>query len=104
MGLFKCPSCPSRHTRVKESREAVPFVRYRICDKCGYRFKTVEVHLEKDSEDYVDMVARMSAERMIDRILNTIISRPVKRILIEQVKRKAGVKKGKATSPAELFQ
>lgn len=50
------------------------------------------------------MVARMSAERMIDRILNTIISRPVKRILIEQVKRKAGVKKGKATSPAELFQ
>ena len=39
-----CPECQHEHTRVAGTDKAFLVTRYRVCEKCGYRFTTYELH------------------------------------------------------------
>jgi transcriptional regulator NrdR family protein len=102
MGLFHCPQCTSKATNVKETRTGVPFVRLRYCPKCNHKFKTVEVNLDKDSEEYLNLVAHISADKLLERLLKILSSRPTQRVLLEQLRKQSGVKK-RTIIAAETF-
>lgn len=103
MGLFKCPFCSSKTTRVTETRYGTPLVRFRRCPKCGKRFKTVESALQRDSEDYLNFVSQVSADLLIRRVTEILQSTKSQRVLIEQLRKAAGVKRGMTVKATELF-
>ena len=103
MGLFQCPFCESLRTRVKETTQGTPLTRVRICPECGKRFRTAEVYLDRDAESYLDIVSRMSADKMVERFIDVISSRTIMSAITERLKKKAGLKIRDATSPSEMF-
>ena len=106
MSQYKCPYCPSRETNVTDSRSKAntPYTRYRKCPKCGKSFKTVEVHLDTDSEDYLNLVSRMSTEKLMGRFTKVLSSRSVQNAFNAQLRKLAGIRKGKITSPSDMFE
>ena len=74
-----CPKCGDGRAVVKDTRD-VDFAkvrRFRECDKCGYRFKTIEVksdvyeNIHADSVQLNSIVSRIVSNSGLDSAPNT---------------------------------
>jgi len=61
-------------TYVKETQPGSVYQRIRICKSCRHRFKTVELDLAVQVDDFLSFVNDELVESLIETVLNTVNS------------------------------